>query len=202
MEVERTRERDEREKQLKEISELKDVVLNALQDPEKRATIQRKVASGFGGLQLAQIFGDKGAPDGTVGGYEDDFDDNASLQSGSSVNSSVLAGSVSSAAESLYANPHRSQDELALQGVEMRSGSVFGVDLGKSKLRGRQEGFEWLSATVMSYKHPYFTVKYDNGETEELTLNEVQQMMASDDQAEGNAGVHDDDGSSEAYTSE
>ena len=77
MEIDRARERDERERQLKEISELKNVVLNALQDPEKRATVQRKVASGFGGLKLAQIFGGKDGPDGTIGGYEDDYDDNA-----------------------------------------------------------------------------------------------------------------------------
>ena len=202
MEIDRARERDERERQLKEISELKNVVLNALQDPEKRATVQRKVASGFGGLKLAQIFGGKDGPDGTIGGYEDDYDDNASVQSGSSANSSALAGSVGSAAESLYANPHRSQDEIALRGVEMRSGSVFGVELGKAKIRGRQEGFEWLSATVISYKHPYFTVKYDNGETEDLTLNEVQQMMIFDNHSHMDDIQGEDDGSSEAYTSE
>jgi hypothetical protein len=182
MEVEREREREERERQLAEIAELKDVVLHALQDPEKRAVLQSQQKGKVG--QLMDLIGAEApathSENDLEGGYDDD---SASVYSGSSAASSALAGSIGSAAEAMGASLNQTAEEAARSGKEMVSGLVFGVSLGRTKLRGRREGIEWVTAVVKSYKHPYFTVQYETGETEYLTLGEVQQQLEADTEA-------------------
>jgi len=185
MEVEREREREERERQLLEISELKDVVLHALQDPEKRAMVQSKAASGGKVGALLSILGgsaeSKEEPFDDYDDEDDEDDDNDSVYSGSSVaNSLALGGSVGSAADDLYALQNATIEEEARSGKELNSGVVFGVDLGRTEMRGRREGQKWITARVVSYKHPYFSVLYDSGETEYLTLGEVQAQLNAD----------------------
>ena len=183
MEVEREREREERERQLAEIAELKDVVLHALQDPEKRAGLQAQQRGKVG--QLLSLIG-VSAPRDEVKDLEDgDYDDDLeSVYSGSSAASSALAGSVGSAAEAVGASLNQTAEEAARSGKEIVSGTVFGISLGRTKLRGGwRDGIEWVTAVVTSYKHPYFTVQYETGETEYLTLVEVQQQLAADSDA-------------------
>jgi len=184
MEVEREREREERERQLLEISELKDVVLHALQDPEKRALVQSKAASGGKvGALLSILGGSTESKEEPFDDYEDD-DDNDSVYSGSSVaNSLALGGSVGSAADDLYALQNATIEEEARSGKELTAGVIFGVELGRTELRGRREGQKWITARVVSYKHPYFSVLYESGETEYLTLGEVQAQLSADAKA-------------------
>jgi hypothetical protein len=181
MEVEREREREERERQLVEISELKDVVLHALQDPEKRALVQSKAGGKVGAL-LSLLGGAAESKEEPID--DDDDDDGDSVYSGSSVaNSVALGGSIGSARDELYANQNTTIDEAARSGKELTAGVVFGVELGGTALRGRREGLEWVTASVVSYKHPYFSVLYDSGETEYLTLGEVQAQLNADAKA-------------------
>jgi WD40 repeat protein len=180
MEVDRERERNDRERQLQEISELKDVVLTALQDPEKRAAVQQHAGSGKVG-QLLSIFRSEEHKD--EDDYDDEEDDNDSVYSGSSAGSSALGGSVGSAAGEVFGSRNQSIVEAARSGKEVTSGVVFGIELGRTQLRAKRDGIEMVESTVITYKHPYFTVQLDNGEVEYLTLGEVEAQMDSDDVA-------------------
>jgi WD40 repeat protein len=191
MEAERDRERDERERQLKEIADLKDVVLSALQDPEKRAMVQGQQAGSGRIGKLLGVLGSGGGGGGgkTPRGNDDDDDDAAdydddddSAYSGDSdAASSALGESVGDAAEDIYSPQNLSPEETARSGREVATGRVFGIDLGKTQLQGRRDGIETANAVVKSYKHPYFTVVYDgSGEAEYLTLGEVQGLMEQD----------------------
>ena len=188
MEIEREHEKAERERNLKEISDIKSAVFSVLQDPQKREIVEQKMTSNLGTAQLGTLLTSDENLAATIGSYYDmKYDDTASLKSSSSIDSSFLfEGSIAPSADT---NHHRSLEEIAYDGAVLRSGIIFGVDLGKTKLRERREGLERLTATVISYKHPYFTAKYDNGETEDLTLNEILQHLPS----QVSSSVHDGD---------
>jgi hypothetical protein len=190
MEVDREREREDRERQLREISELKDVVLSALQDPEKRAAVQQHASSGKVG-QLLSFLGSNGGGRNEVKDGDSDYDDNDSVYSGSSsAGSSALEGSVGSAAGEAFGAQNMSTTDAARSGKEVKTGVVFGVQLGRTQLRSRRDGIEWVNSTVMSYKHPYFSVKTDTGEIEYLTLGEVEAQMDADDGVEATNHHH------------
>jgi len=180
MEVDREKEREDRERQLREISDLKDVVLTALQDPEKRAAVQHHAGSGKVG-QLLSLFGSGKGQELKDGEDDSDYDDeNDSVYSGSSAASSALGGSVGSAAGEVYGSQNMSTTEAARSGKEVTSGVVFGIALGRTQLKDQRNGIEMVGSTVMSYKHPYFKVELDNGEVEYLTLGEVEAQMDAD----------------------
>ena len=66
------------------------------------------------------------------------------------------------------------------------------MELGKTKAKPKREGTETIQGVVVSYKKPYFTVLYDDGDEDFLTLAQVQ-SMDSGEKVPPPLLAHDDD---------